>query len=316
VWALVWGQLAGVITQAILSWIVMPWRPTYRFDRSLVRPLARFGIPIVITDIEYAIWSNLDYIIVGRLLGDAALGVYTLAYRLPELLVQSVWRVLTRAIFPFFSRIQDDTEALVRAFLATVRYTQIVIVPLCIGMFLTADLSVALLFGDQWQAAVPVLKVMAVFSLIGSIGVNVGDVYKAIGRPDVLAKLSMMELALLLPALIIGARHGIVGVALAHAVVAMVDTTVRLVVARSVIGVSLRSIWQQLIPSFGAGLALIAVAAPVISLSSGLSALTTIALAATSGGAAYFGALWRLDRPAVLKMLAWIGVYRPAEARS
>ena len=52
---------------------------------------------------------------------------------------------------------------------------------------------------------VPVLRVMAVFSLIGSIGVTIGDVYKAIERPDILAKLSIVELTLLFPALLYGA---------------------------------------------------------------------------------------------------------------
>jgi O-antigen/teichoic acid export membrane protein len=312
VWALVWGQLAGVIAQAILAWSVVPWRPTYRFHRRLIRPLSRFGIPLVITDIEYAIWSNLDYVIVGRLLGDTALGIYTLAYRLPELLVQSVWRVLATAIFPFFSKIQHDAVALRNGFLATIRYTQIVIVPLCIGMFLTADVAVAFLFGDQWGEAVPVLKVMAVFSLIGSIGVNIGDVYKAIGRPDILAKLSVLELGLMFPALIIGARHGIVGVAWAHAVVATIDTAIRLVVARAVIGVRLRAVARQLVPSLLAGLALIAVAVPTLQATRGLGSLTTLLVVSVAGATAYLAALWRFDRQAVRRMLAWAGLGRLA----
>lgn len=310
VWALVWGQLAGIITQVLLAWAVVPWRPTYRFHRSLIRPLSRFGVPLVATDIQYAIWSNLDYIVVGRLLGDAALGVYTLAYRLPELLVQSVWRVLAKAIFPVFSKIQHDADALRAGFLATIRYTQIVIVPLCIGMFLTADVAVAFLFGDQWEAAVPVLRVMAIFSLIGSIGVNIGDVYKAIGRPDILAKLSAMELGLMLPALAVGARHGIVGVAWAHAAVASVDTVVRLVVARAVVGVRLGAVARQLIPSFLAGIALIAAAVLALQATGSLGALTTLIVVSAAGATAYLATLWRIDRRAVVRMLAWAGLGR------
>jgi O-antigen/teichoic acid export membrane protein len=314
VWALVWGQLAGIIAYVALTWLVIPWRPTYRFHRHLFRPLARFGVPLVLTDIQHAIWSNLDYVIVGRMLGDAALGIYTLAYRLPELLVQSVWRVLANAIFPVFSRIQDDIEALRRGFLATVRYTQIAIVPLCIGMFLTAEPAVELIFGDQWQSVVPVLRVMAVFSLIGSIGVNIGDVYKAIGRPDILAKLSMMELVLLLPALLYGARFGILGVAWAHAAVATVDTIVRLIVARFTIGVSIRDIARQLIPSFGAGAWLIAAAVPTLWLTANLGTLTTLVATAAIGSLTYLVALWRLDQKSVRRILQWLGVHRFAGA--
>lgn len=310
VWALVWGQLSGIIAYAILSWAVVPWRPSYRFHRKLLRPLSRFGLPLVLTDIEYAIWANLDYVIVGRLLGDSALGIYTLAYRLPELLVQSVWRVLANAIFPVFSRIQDDAEALKRGFLATIRYTQIVIVPLCVGMFLTAEPAVDLLFGDQWGAVVPVLRVMAIFSLIGSIGVNIGDVYKAMGRPDILAKLSVLELGILLPSLLYGARYGIVGVAWAHAAVATIDTVIRLVVARFVIGISLRDVARQLLPSALAGLWLTGAALSVLWLTSGLGALTSLVTTAVVGAAVYTVALWKHDEGSVRRILRWVGLHR------
>jgi len=314
VWALVWGQLAGVMAAVVLSWIVFPWRPSFRFERRLLPSLARFGGPLLVTNIQYAIWANLDYLVVGRMLGDAALGVYTLAYRLPELLIQSVWRVLAQAMFPIFSRIQDDKEALKRGFLATIRYTQIAIVPLSVGMFLTAEPLVEFMFGDQWSAAIPLLRVMAIFSLIGSIGVNVGDVYKAIGRPGLLAKLSMIELGILVPALLYGAKFGIVGVAWAHAVVATIDTVVRLVFARFVIGVSIRDVAKELIPSFGAGAWLVAATLPVLWLTASSSALTTVVAATATGSIAYFGALWRLDQRSVLRIFQWLGLRRRTEA--
>ncbi len=312
VWALVWGQLAGVIAAVVLSWVVLPWRPTFRFERRLLRPLARFGVPLLVTDIQYAIWANLDYVVVGRMLGDAALGVYTLAYRLPELLIQSVWRVLAQAIFPVFSRLQDDIEALRRGFLATIRYTQIAIVPLGVGLFVTAEPAVSLLFGDQWADVVPVLQVMALFSLIASIGVNAGDVYKALGRTDVLAKLAIAELFVLIPALTYGARFGVIGVAWAHAAVAVVDSTVRLLVARVMVGISFRDVGRQLAPSFGAGVVLAAAAASSMRITADLGTLTSLVIGVVSGAAAYSLALWHLDRPAMRRVLGWTGLARGA----
>lgn len=310
VWALVWGQLAGVMTAVVLSWIVIPWRPVFRFHRRLLRPLMRFGAPLLVTDIQYAIWSNLDYVIVGRMLGGASLGIYTLAYRLPELLVHSVWRVLAGAIFPVFSRLQDDIAALRRGFLTTLRYTQMVIVPLCVGLFVTAAPAVAVLFGSQWQAVVPVLQVMAIFSLVASIGVNAGDVYKAIGRTDILAKLSLVELVVLVPALVYGARFGVVGVAWAHTAVATLDSVVRLEVARRLIGTPYRDMARQLAPSLVAGAWLAAAATAVVHLSSDLGAFTTLVLAGVSGAVVYASVLWRLDSDAIRRALGWFGSKR------
>lgn len=308
VWALVWGQLAGVVASVILSWTVLPWRPRLRFHRRLIRPLMRFGGPLIVNDIQYAIWANLDYVVVGRLLGDSALGIYTLAYRLPELLVQSVWRVLAQAIFPFFSSIQNDRDLLRRAFLATIRYTQVAIVPLCFGLFIAAEPAVGALFGDQWSAAVPVLRLMAVFSLIGSIGINAGDVYKALGRTDVLARLAMLELVVLIPALIVGAHHGIVGVAWAHAIVAALDTTARLVVANRMVGTTPRSIWNQIRPSLAAGLWLAAAAVPTLWLTRHSPDVLSLLVTAVAGCAAYLLAMWRYDPIVIRRAAGWLGL--------
>jgi O-antigen/teichoic acid export membrane protein len=312
VWALVWGHLAGVLAFVLLSWIVIPWRPTWQVQRRLIPPLARFGAPLIVTDIQYAIWSNLDYVVVGRLLGDAALGLYTLAYRLPELLVHSVWRVLAQAVFPVFSRLQSDLAALRKGFLATIRYTQLAIVPLCVGLFVTAEPAVAVIFGDQWQAVVPVLQIMAVFSLIASIGVNAGDVYKAIGRPGILAKLAILELLLLVPALLYGARYGVVGVAWAHAIVATVDSLIRLAVARSVLDLSLRDVGRQLMPSLAAGAILAAAAWATLGFTASLGDLPSLLITAVVGAATYAVAIWRLDHDAVLRILGWVGLRREA----
>ncbi|MFH1104584.1 MAG: lipopolysaccharide biosynthesis protein [Actinomycetota bacterium] len=314
VWALVWGQLAGVLASVILSWTVLPWRPRLRVHRRLLPSLMRFGAPLIVTDIQYAIWANLDYVVVGRFLGDTALGIYTLAYRLPELLVQSVWRVLAQAVFPFFSSIQDDIDLLRRGFLATIRYTQVVIVPLCFGLFIAAEPAVGALFGDQWSAAVPVLRLMAVFSLIGSIGVNAGDVYKALGRSAVLARLAVLELVALVPALIIGAHHGIVGVAWAHAIVATMDTTVRLVVATRMVGISGRQIWDQIRPSLTAGLWLTAAAVPVLWLTRAAGDALSLLATALAGCLAYVAALWRLDPVVIRRMAGWLRLRRKAAA--
>lgn len=315
VWALVWGQLAGVVTSVILTWTVFPWRPRVRIHRRLVRPLARFGGPLIVTDIQFAIWSNLDYLVVGRLLGDVALGVYTLAYRLPELLIQSVWRVLGGAIFPLFSKLQDQPALLRRGFLATIKYTQVLVVPMCVGLFITAEPAVRALFGEQWNQAIPVLQVMCVFSLLGSIGVNAGDVYKALGRPGILAKLAGFELVVLIPALMFGARYGIVGVAWAHAGVAALDTVVRLAVANRMVGTTFGDIWRQMAPSVGAGIWLAVAALPAMWLTAGAGDLASLAAAAVAGSVAYAVALWRYDPATVRRIAGWAGLGRLAGGR-
>ncbi len=312
VWSLVWGQLAGALAGAILARAVTGWKPRFEIHRHLIRPLMRFGMPLIANDIQYAIWLNADYVIVGRLLGDVALGIYTIAYRLPEMLVQSIWRVVAGAMFPFFSSIQQRRDLLVQGFFATVRYSLMVVVPICVGLLIAAEPIVLTLFGEQWRAAIPVLRVMAVFSLIGSIGVNIGDVYKAIGRPDILAKLGLLDLFLLLPALLFGARWGIVGVAWAHAGVSIIDTGLRLLVARRVVGISPAEVFRQAAPSLAAGTGLAAAAGAMLIATSGAPPVVALAATAIAGATAYALVLVRVDREASRRILGWISLRQGA----
>jgi PST family polysaccharide transporter len=310
VWALVWGQLAGALAGALTARAVTGWRPRFRIHPRLVPPLMRFGLPLIATDIQYAIWLNADYVIVGRLLGGTALGIYTIAYRLPELLVQSIWRVVAGAMFPFFSSIQQRKDLLIRGFLATVRYSLIVVVPLCLGLLIAAEPIVLTLFGEQWRDAIDVLRIMALFSLIGSIGVNIGDVYKAIGRPDILAKLGLIDLIVLVPALLIGARWGIVGVAWAHALVSLFDAAVRLAVTHRVVGIRPATVLREAAPAVAAGAALAAGAIPVLIVTAGSSPPVRLIATAVAGATAYIAAIVKTDPEAARRITAWISLRR------
>lgn len=315
VWSLVWGQLAGVTASSILVRLVVPWRPRLVIHRRLVRPLLGFGMPLVIVNIQYAVWANLDYVVIGRFLGDAALGVYTLAYRLPELLIHSIWRVVAGAAFPFFSTLQDEPDLLRRGFLKTIRYSQLLVVPLALGLIITAEPAVGALFGDQWSEAVPIMRILALFTLIASVGYNAGDVYKAIGKSGILAKLGIIDLVVLAPALIVAAPHGIVAVAWTHTAVALGDTIARLLVARHYISASFRDIGRQLLSAYRAGAVMVAVALPVLWATDGLGRLPSLAATTLTGAAAYLGVLARFSPDDLRRILGWVGLGRLVRSR-
>src|SRR6185503_2918869 len=99
-WSLVWGQLSGTLISSIILWIVTPWRPTFEFDRDRAHALLTYGVKNIGIDFLSMILLNLDYWLVGRYLGVVALGVYTLSYRMPELLILQFARIVSQVIFP------------------------------------------------------------------------------------------------------------------------------------------------------------------------------------------------------------------------
>lgn len=308
VWSLVIGQLAGVVTAVVLAWITCPWRPHFHINKSLLRSMLSFSMPLIGVDIIHAIASNLAYTLVGRLLGDAALGLYTMAFRIPELAIDSIWTVLGQVLFPTYSNVQHDLRLLAKGFLATVRYLQLVIVPISFMIILVADPLVHALLGPDWSKTIPIMRLIAVSSLIISIGSNVGDVYKAIGRPSILWRLGIFNLMALSMCLVVGVKYGLLGVAIGRIVASIFVMTLRLFYATRVLDISLLDIWRQLRPAFNGGVALCLVALPLLATTSDMNPLIQLILVCLTGSLAYLGGLWFFEKDSVITVLDMLGL--------
>ncbi|MBE0683506.1 MAG: lipopolysaccharide biosynthesis protein [Anaerolineales bacterium] len=303
VWSLVIGQLSGVVSSVLLFWIMVPWRPRFRLDSKITRSLLAFGSSIISSDILNVTIDNLSYIIIGRLFGAVQLGVYTLAYRLPEmLLIGNLW-IMASVTFPAFANIQNDADNLRRGFLGSIRLVGLIAMPICLGLIIAAEPIILVLFGSQWVDAIPVLRILALYALVASIGYHVGDVYKAIGRPDILLKMTIFTLALLIIALLIGSRHGLTGIAWAYVVAVFIERVVSLFIAVRFIKISAREILSQLIPSIKGGLAMVVVTLGVLYMTTTMTPFVILIFLLLAGGISYLGVLWGTERENLLQLV-------------
>jgi O-antigen/teichoic acid export membrane protein len=301
-WALIVGQLAGVTTSSVLAWRVEPWRPRLRISPTLIRPMARFGIPLLGANAVHALVANLDYLIVGKVLGEAALGIYTLAYRLPELLLIGVVSVLNRAVFPALAEVQHSVSELRKGFLATMRYVPMAVVPVGVGLIIAAEPIVLVTLGDQWVEAVPVLRCLAAYALVSSLMVADGDVYKATGRSALLARFASLKLILLVPALLIGVHYGLVAVAAAHLGSTIVVKGLRAVVAARILDVRIGDLFSPMRSTVVAAIALVAAATTAMTLLSEASDLIRLLVTAAAGSTAYAAVLLKLEWSAIHRL--------------
>lgn len=306
VWALVVGHLVGTFIGVVLAWVVVKWRPRPRFDLSLTRSLMGYGGSLFMVDVIYVVTGNIDYLIVGRVLGAVALGIYTLAYRIPELLVLGVVSVLSRSLFPAFTKARDSMSSLRRGFTDSIRYVVIFTTPICVGLFVVAEPLVLVMLGPDWLEVVPVLRVLAVFAWVRSLMSNDGDVYKAIGRPGFLARITTLRLAVLVPAMLFAAQYGLVAVAMAHLFTTIVDKALRIYLISRQLEMAAAEILRQFIPAVIAALPL--ALASVGTLYATTEAIPIVQLAVTSlvGAIVYVGAIWLVEKEALRRIFALI----------
>lgn len=308
VWSLVFGQIAGAVLSVILVWIILPWRPRFNLDRNVAGSLMKFGISVTAIDVITQITDNIDYVIVGRFFGLVPLSIYTLAYRLPEmLLIGNLW-VMGGVVFPAFSSIQDRPEDLRRGFLASVRVVELLAVPICLGLLIAADPIVRVVFGDQWLEAIPVLRVLAIYAWIYSLGYHVGGFYKAIGRPDILLRLSLLTLVIILPCLLIGARYGLIGVAVGHLVAVLIRRVISLALATRFVNVSIMDIFGELRSSLLGAMVMGPIIFAVSYMTADLNPFLQLTFIVLSGALSYLLVLWGIERDNLMRLLRLVKI--------
>jgi PST family polysaccharide transporter len=249
VWSLVWGHLAGAGIRSLLLWVVVPWRPTFRLPMDLVKPMLAYGRGIMIVNVLAAITHHADLAIVGRLLGTTALGLYQMASKIPEMTVVVMLWVVSTVLFPAFSKMHAAGKSLRQPYLTATRYISAATLPASAGLFLLAHPAILVFLGPQWLDAVPILQALTVYTATKAFSTHAGDVLKATGRAQLLARISIVKALLIVPALLIGARYGATDVAWGLAVAAAFSTVITLTAASRLIDVSVSAMLAASLPS-------------------------------------------------------------------
>ena len=249
VWALVWGTLAGSLTRMVLINLLCPFRPRLAFDRGGLKECLGFGLNLTGFSIFNYFARNADNLIIGIFLGPVALGYYALAYKLMLMPRDAVTNVVTRVLFPAFSKMQDDDERLANAYLRVCGAIAFVTFPMMAGLAVVARPFVEVLLGDKWLPAVPVICILAPVGALQSIWGPAGQVCLAKGRADLYFRLGLAGGLLFVCSFFVGLPWGIVGVASAYALTCLVWLPTWWWFAfRLVRGLTLRRLFRAILP--------------------------------------------------------------------
>ena len=183
-WALVWGLLAGNVVTLIVSYLVHPYRPTLRLDRSQVRQLGRYGRWVFLANILFFLAYRGDNAVVAKFFGPEALGLYVLAYVLAEAATVEISLVLGSVTFPLYARLQHERGRLVAAHTVVSDLVASVALPAAVLLSLLAQPVVGVILGPRWVGAAALLPPLAVAGGLRAIVTNGRAVCSGVGRPE------------------------------------------------------------------------------------------------------------------------------------
>ena len=250
VWSLVHGQLVASALRTVVLWRVWPHPVSWGFDTTIAREILGYGKHMLGFNVINFALMNVDYFIVGRVLGATALGFYSIAFNVSNLPTTNLTHVVGRVMFPTYSKLQDDKTRLAKAFFTTLHFVSFLSLPVGIGILLLARPFVLAILGSKWMAAIPAMQALAIFGIMRSLMANVGELYKSVGRPDIIVKIHSGWLVVLAPILLLASRYDILGVGVAQSTVIALCLPVYFLFALRILGMG----WQALISALSPGL--------------------------------------------------------------
>ncbi len=186
--------------------------PSFVLDVRGLKGFFRFGFFQLGERLFIYSHSQIDILLVGKLLGIEAVGIYSLAKTLIMRVVGIINPIVSKVTLPIMSKSKDDSFLLKAYYLNSVKYLALIVAPIFLFISLLSLPIVNVLFGQKWVDVVPVLQVLSFYGFFRAIGNPIGSLVLAKGRADIgffwnLAMLFCVPLSILC-----GSYMGLVGV--------------------------------------------------------------------------------------------------------
>lgn len=217
-WAIVIGYLAGQSTATVVYWWASGWRPTFPISLAKGRQLMGYGLNVTYSRVMWHLYMNADKLIIGKLLGAHAVGIYDVARSLSNLPTSQIAGVATNIASPVFAGLQHDTASLREALLRLVRGISYLAFPVLLLMAVLAEELILVLVGAKWTDAIWPLRALCIAEIVASIAVLQSQLLISTGNVKRLVHYNTACAVVLPLAIAAGAYWGALpGVALAWA---------------------------------------------------------------------------------------------------
>ena len=213
--------VAAVVGFGILaSTLVSNYTFSEQSQNGIARRIAEYSLPLTLTRGSKKIIKELDIFLIGFFLTPAAVGYYKVSKQVISF-TQLPASTMGYSLSPAFSgkKAAGAIEQASELYEETLTYTLLLYLPGAIGLILVAEPVIQLFFGTEYSSAVPVLQILAVFTLFQAITHVTSGGLDYLGRATHRAILKgVSSVGNVILNLLLIPRFGIIGAAIATVV--------------------------------------------------------------------------------------------------
>jgi lipopolysaccharide exporter len=296
VWSLVVGQVGSMVAYSGVYLLIAPRRVHLAYDGAVARDAFRTGSGFLVQGWLAWVIQNVDYLAVGRILGTAQLGFYSMAYRLSELTHFGIADPIAKVTFPAFARMRHEGRSIEGSYLSALRLVALAVGVLGAVLSGAADPFTRAVFGSEWLPMIGPLAVLGVWAAVKPLQATVGWLLNSTGHAGALAVLSAVAVLVEIPLLIVAANESTTAVAVVVLAETLVSSVAAAVIVQRRVGLRVGAQARVLAPLLAAAALAWTASRGCVALSDDAGALASFLLGAGAGVAAYVGAIAVLDR--------------------
>jgi PST family polysaccharide transporter len=222
-WALIALPMALNISQLIISWGLVSWRPGLPSRDTEIRSMVGFGGNVAAS---YAVFNwirNADNVLIGWYWGAGPLGLYSRAFNLLTLALNQITGPASNVAIPALSRTQSDPELFSKYYLRAMNLSMWIIAALFGFLFVAAKPVIVLVLGAKWVDAAPVFRILAISAFGQMLLESILWLFVSRGQSARLLRLLLILLPLFVASFALGLPFGIKWVALALSIFLVVS---------------------------------------------------------------------------------------------
>lgn len=209
--------------------------PHILFRRGSLRGRFRFGLPFIGISVVSTVKDAVNPLFIGVVIGASAAGYLNWAQQIAVIGTYAL-SILSRLLFPVFSRVKDDPRALEAAVPKILFWANMMVAPVTVFIGLFAHELTTVLYGSQWTPAIALLYWLLLANVVSPTASVLMALMNAIGKPSVSFGFAFAWFGatwVLVPTFVAFA-HGYIGYGYANAFVQLISVALIFVARRKV----------------------------------------------------------------------------------
>lgn len=213
VWSIVLAMVLSTGVWIIVTWKNHSWRPPQSISFKKWKVVINFGRNILGVELLNKLGDQIDYLIVGKVLGLNALGIYFFAFNAGSGITMNVVNSLISALYPHLCAVRETLEGLKYEYFSSLKKVAKFLIPLVLLQSILAPFYVPIIFGEKWSEGIPILILICLSVIPRAYKLSSTILLNSVDKTHISLRLDLIYTSLFVMALWIVAPYGILWVA-------------------------------------------------------------------------------------------------------